>query len=131
MGAAPGAVEPLIASARLAELRIADFEKFSIRPLVSVVVQEQPRPLKSLQAVDEHGAVALPEHVLAHLDDDVGPDAEHVAVIGRVMQRAHCYAVGHHRLAARLVSARMCAAPSSSRPRRRQIAHVSAWARIT
>ena len=60
------------------------------------------RPVESLQAVTEHGAVDFAKDVLANLNDEVGSDPDEVGIERCVMQLAQRDPVRDHRVATRL-----------------------------
>ena len=61
--------------------------------------------MEPLQAVDQHRAVGLLEHVSAHLDLIIRPDRQQVRIEGGMMQRAEGDAVRHRRRAKRFTVA--------------------------
>jgi hypothetical protein len=73
-----------------------------VRPPLRHARHLQPGAVEALEAVLEHRAVSLPEHVSANVHDQVGPDADDVAVEGRVVEGTQGQAVGDLRLAERV-----------------------------
>lgn len=67
----------------------------------------QPRECKAqaghfLKSVFQHGAVNLPEDVLANVHNGVWSDAQNVRVVSRMMDLAEPDAIAHHWLALRM-----------------------------
>ena len=60
---------------------------------------EEPISLELLETVAKHGAVDFVEDVLAHLDDQIGPDSDDVAVEGSVVQLAQCQPIRDNQFA--------------------------------
>src|ERR1700730_10425843 len=74
-------------SARLPEQLESLGEKLPIRLQLFASRNQQPRPLESLQPVQQHRSVFLSEHVFTHLNPQVRSDSQHLAIEGGVVQR--------------------------------------------
>jgi hypothetical protein len=83
-------------SARSHEALVTLCQEVSIRLEVVDSRHVDVSALEALEAVLEHRAVDLLEHVEADLDLEVGCDADDVGIEGRVMQLAQREAVGNH-----------------------------------
>src|SRR6266496_2422031 len=63
-------------------------EKVAVRFQLRAVRRSNPSALKTLKAVNEHGAVDLIKDVSSNVDPQVRRDAENVGVEGRVVKLA-------------------------------------------
>lgn len=84
----------VFASARLGEPLVALLEEGWVGPVAGSVRHNQMISLETLESVLQHRTVDLGEHVVAHLEHQVGPDAHDVHVEHRVVQLAEGEAIG-------------------------------------
>ena len=89
----------VLASTRLAEQLIALLEEGCVGPVGGSVRHNQTISLETLQPVLQYRAINFGEHIVAHLDHEVRPDADDVHVEGGMVQFAQRQPVGHGRKA--------------------------------